>query len=153
MLFLIAFVGAAVIALVLWKAMNSAQPPSRAAAAPTPAAAEPRPRVSGPDDDPEFLRQLDEKVRKRDDAARLTLTGRSTSAGRSGRGPSNASATAAASSSSASRVRRLQPVQVHLGALLEVRVERDPHHRAAARREVLGHPVQVHPARPSGARS
>ncbi len=68
MLFLIAFVGAAVIALVLWRAMNTAggdvdlgqsrpeapQPPSRA-------------RVSGPDDDPDFLRQLDEKVRRRDD--------------------------------------------------------------------------------------
>jgi hypothetical protein len=25
------------------------------------------PRVSGPDDDPDFLRQLDEKVRKRDE--------------------------------------------------------------------------------------
>jgi hypothetical protein len=26
-----------------------------------------RPRVSGPDDDPEFLRQLDERVRRRED--------------------------------------------------------------------------------------
>ena len=26
-----------------------------------------RPRVSGPDDDPDFLRQLDEKVKRRDD--------------------------------------------------------------------------------------
>jgi hypothetical protein len=66
MLFLIAFVGAAVIALVLWKAMNTAaaegpQLPRR----PIPGAG--RPRVSGPDDDPDFLRQLDEKVRRRDE--------------------------------------------------------------------------------------
>jgi hypothetical protein len=69
MLFLIAFVGAAIIALVLWKAMNSGavefpQPVRhrRPMAGPTR-----RPRVSGPDDDAEFLRQLDEKVRKRDE--------------------------------------------------------------------------------------
>ena len=66
MLFLIAFIGAAVIALVLWRAMNTAradvpQRPSGPVAGPT------RPRASGPDDDPDFLRQLDEKVRKRDD--------------------------------------------------------------------------------------
>ncbi len=65
MLFLIAFVGAAIIALVLWKAMNSsrsaAQPPARRPQQ------GPRPRVSGPDDDPDFLRQLDEKVKRRDD--------------------------------------------------------------------------------------
>jgi hypothetical protein len=67
MLFLIAFVGAAIIALVLWKAMNSsrsaAPPPTRRA----PSQQGPRPRVSGPDDDPDFLRQLDEKVKRRDD--------------------------------------------------------------------------------------
>jgi hypothetical protein len=67
MLFLIAFVGAAVIALVLWRAMNSAraefpEQPGRPEAPPPP-----RMRVSGPDDDPDFLRQLDEKVRRRDD--------------------------------------------------------------------------------------
>jgi hypothetical protein len=68
MLFLIAFVGAAIIALVLWKAMNSGavefpQPQRR-----RPVAGPSRsPRVSGPDDDPDFLRQLDEKVRKRDE--------------------------------------------------------------------------------------
>jgi hypothetical protein len=67
MLFLIAFVGAAIIALVLWKAMNA----SRSAAPPiarrpqSPGAS--RPRASGPDDDPDFLRQLDEKVKRRDD--------------------------------------------------------------------------------------
>ncbi len=64
MLFLIAFVGAAVIALVLWRAMNTtapadpSEPPVRAPA---------RPRASGPDDDPEFLRQLGERVRRRED--------------------------------------------------------------------------------------
>jgi len=68
MLFLIAFVGAAVVALVLWKAMNTAQPdggppPRRQYTGP----ARPRPRVSGPDVAIEFLRQLDEKVRRRDD--------------------------------------------------------------------------------------
>jgi hypothetical protein len=68
MLFLIAFVGAAIIALVLWKAMNSGavefpQPQRRGPVA-GPARA---PRVSGPDDDPDFLRQLDEKVRRRDE--------------------------------------------------------------------------------------
>jgi hypothetical protein len=67
MLFLIAFVGAAIIALVLWKAMNS----SRSEAPPVARRPQPpgagRPRVSGPDDDPDFLRQLDEKVKRRDD--------------------------------------------------------------------------------------
>jgi hypothetical protein len=64
-LFLIAFIGAAVIALVLWKAMNAAsrsdlpQPPRPTSPSP--------PAVHGPDDDPEFLRQLDEKVRRRDE--------------------------------------------------------------------------------------
>lgn len=68
MLFLIAFVGAAIIALVLWKAMNSGavefpQPERRRpVAGPTR-----QPRISGPDDDPDFLRQLDEKVRRRDE--------------------------------------------------------------------------------------
>ncbi|WP_433276246.1 hypothetical protein ACQPZA_33850 [Pseudonocardia xinjiangensis] len=66
MLFLIAFVGAAIIALVLWKAMSSGgpqvpQPPRR------PTTGSGRPRVNGPDDDPDFLRQLDEKVRRRED--------------------------------------------------------------------------------------
>jgi hypothetical protein len=64
MLFLIAFVGAAIIALVLWKAMNTSRsdtPPAvRGPSRSTP-------RASGPDDDPDFLRKLDERVRRRDD--------------------------------------------------------------------------------------
>lgn len=62
MLFLIAFVVVAIIALVLWKAMGTVReaPPSGERQAPGPA----RPRVSGPDDDPDFLRQLDERVRR-----------------------------------------------------------------------------------------
>jgi hypothetical protein len=66
MLFLIAFVGAAIIALVLWKAMNA----SRSDTPPLshrPAQGAGRSRASGPDDDPDFLRQLDEKVKRRDD--------------------------------------------------------------------------------------
>ena len=65
LLFLIAFVGAAVIALVLWKAMNTAQGETPAEPARRPDTV--RPRVSGPDADPEFLRQLDERVRRRED--------------------------------------------------------------------------------------
>ncbi|MEJ3652407.1 hypothetical protein WEH80_05330 [Actinomycetes bacterium KLBMP 9759] len=65
-LFVIAFLGAAIIAIVLWKAMNTARgemplPPRR------PSGPSGRPRVSGPDDDPDFLRQLDERVKRRDD--------------------------------------------------------------------------------------
>ncbi|HEY0814803.1 MAG TPA: hypothetical protein VGE11_16120 [Pseudonocardia sp.] len=65
LLFLIAFVGAAVIALVLWKAMNTAQ--GETPAEPVRRPGHTRPRVSGPDDDPEFLRQLDERTRRRED--------------------------------------------------------------------------------------
>jgi hypothetical protein len=63
MLFLIAFLGAAVIALVLWRAMNT----TSGDVAETPTRAPARPRANGPDDDPEFLRQLDERVRRRED--------------------------------------------------------------------------------------
>lgn len=66
MLFLIAFVGAAIVAMVLWKAMNTAregmaEPPPRRQ--PTGAAR----RVAGPDDDPDFLRRLSEQVRRPDE--------------------------------------------------------------------------------------
>lgn len=63
MLFLIAFVGAAVIALVLWKAMAARTEPSSGGAPRGPV----RSRASGPDDDPDFLRKLDERVKRRDD--------------------------------------------------------------------------------------
>lgn len=66
MLFLIAFVGAAIIALVLWKAMNASRADTPAAVR-RPSRGTARPRVSGPDDDPDFLRKLDERVRRRDD--------------------------------------------------------------------------------------
>ena len=66
MLFLIAFIGAAVIALVLWKAMNAAQAEESRVPGPQ-APGRARPRVSGPDDDPDFLRQLDERARRQDD--------------------------------------------------------------------------------------
>jgi hypothetical protein len=63
MLFLVAFVGAAVIALVLWKAMTARTDPPAGRTPRGPA----RSGVSGPDDDPDFLRKLDEKVKRRDD--------------------------------------------------------------------------------------
>lgn len=68
MLFLIAFVGAAVVVVVLWKAMNTVRPdgpaPPRQPAA---RATRTRPRVHGPDDDPDFLRHLGEKLRRGED--------------------------------------------------------------------------------------
>jgi len=56
---------AAIIALVLWKAMNASRSVPPPATRRTPPAG--RARASGPDDDPDFLRQLDEKVKRRDD--------------------------------------------------------------------------------------
>ena len=67
MLFLIAFVGAAIIALVLWKAMNAVRRDVPPVASRSQSSGSTRARVSGPDDDPDFLRQLDEKVKRRDD--------------------------------------------------------------------------------------
>jgi hypothetical protein len=65
MLLLVAFIGAAIVALVLWRAMNSAragvsEPPRRQATGPVR-------RIAGPDDDPEFLRRLAEQVRRQDE--------------------------------------------------------------------------------------
>jgi hypothetical protein len=66
MLILVAFIGAAIVALVLWRAMNTARagiaepPPRRQATGPVR-------RVAGPDDDPEFLRRLSEQVRRQDE--------------------------------------------------------------------------------------
>ena len=66
MLFLIAFIGAAIIALVLWKAMNASRSSTQPPLGRRPRQAPPV-RASGPDDDPDFLRQLDERVKRRDD--------------------------------------------------------------------------------------
>lgn len=70
MLFLIALVGAAVVAVVLWKAMSAVRTditgPPIGPRRPIIRSSRPS-RPSGPDDDPEFLRQLDEKVRRRQD--------------------------------------------------------------------------------------
>lgn len=57
MLFLIALAAAAIVGVVLWKTM-SGHP-----ASPTESAAGTR-RGAAPDDDPEFLRQLSERVRR-----------------------------------------------------------------------------------------
>jgi hypothetical protein len=67
MLFLIAFVGAAIIAMVLWKAMNAVRRAVPPVASRPQSSGSTRAPVSGPDDDPDFLRQLDERVKRRDD--------------------------------------------------------------------------------------
>ena len=67
MLFLIAFVGAAIIALVLWKAMNASRGETPPVVGRPHHPGPSRHRVSGPDDDPDFLRKLDERVKRRDD--------------------------------------------------------------------------------------
>ncbi|WP_344423523.1 hypothetical protein [Pseudonocardia ailaonensis] len=68
MLYLIAFAGAAVIAFLLWKAMTGdhADVP-RGTSEPRSAGTPRRPRPTGPDDDPDFLRNLDETLRRKDD--------------------------------------------------------------------------------------
>jgi hypothetical protein len=61
MLFLIALVGAVIVGLLVWKALSLPRQglPSRPAA--------PSRRVTGPDDDPEFLRQLGQRFRADED--------------------------------------------------------------------------------------
>lgn len=54
MLFLLALVAAAVAGLVLWKAMTAQPPRASDSAAARPA----------PDDDPEFLREVSERLRR-----------------------------------------------------------------------------------------
>jgi hypothetical protein len=67
-LFLIALVGAVIVALLVWRAMNAAGDGRARPGGSVPRQARPAPpRVSGPDDDPEFLRQLDERVRRPED--------------------------------------------------------------------------------------
>lgn len=53
MVFLIAVLGAAIVTLVLWRMLSAGVAP------------QPEPPVA-PDDDPEFLRQLDERLRRED---------------------------------------------------------------------------------------
>jgi hypothetical protein len=67
-LYLVAFAGAAVIAFLLWRAMNSdrAEIP-RGSSAPRASGAPRAPRPTGPDDDPDFLRSLDEDLRRPED--------------------------------------------------------------------------------------
>lgn len=64
MLVLIAFVVAALVAVVLWKTMSTGQ--DRPPFGPGGRDTTPR-RVTGPDDDPEFLRRLDERTRRHED--------------------------------------------------------------------------------------
>jgi hypothetical protein len=68
MLYLIAFAVAAVIALLLWRAMSAdrADVP-RGTGTARPAAPPRQARPTGPDDDPDFLRGLDESLRRGDD--------------------------------------------------------------------------------------
>ncbi|GAA4712901.1 hypothetical protein GCM10023215_64690 [Pseudonocardia yuanmonensis] len=68
MLYLIVFAVAAVIALLLWRAMSGdrADVP-RGTGTAGPAAPPRRTRATGPDDDPDFLRSLDETMRRGDD--------------------------------------------------------------------------------------
>jgi hypothetical protein len=68
MLYLVAFAVAAVIALLLWRAMSGdrADVP-RGTGTARPAAPPRQPRPTGPDDDPDFLRSLDETMRRGDD--------------------------------------------------------------------------------------
>jgi hypothetical protein len=68
MLYLIAFAVAAAIALLLWRAMSAdrADVP-RGTGTPGPAAPPRRTRPTGPDDDPDFLRSLDESVHRDED--------------------------------------------------------------------------------------
>ncbi|MFC5994024.1 hypothetical protein ACFQE5_07345 [Pseudonocardia hispaniensis] len=70
LLFVVTLAGALVIGFLLWKAMNverqSSRPDLRHVLR-RPSAGTVRSRASGPDDDPEFLRHLDETVRRRKD--------------------------------------------------------------------------------------
>jgi len=74
MLFLFLLIGAAIVAVLVWRTLGAEQAPSddrtlRSVGRPAGSVSRPSPppRASGPDDDPEFLRQLDEKVKGRDE--------------------------------------------------------------------------------------
>ena len=73
LIFLVAFVGAAVIALLMWRAMNTERTSDRTGVPGPTRSAPVRPpqrRATGPDDDPDFLRRLDETVKRREDPPR-----------------------------------------------------------------------------------
>ncbi|SFM57497.1 hypothetical protein SAMN05216207_1001146 [Pseudonocardia ammonioxydans] len=71
MLFLILLLGAAVVAVLLVRALRSEQMVAERLPRPElpwAGGQKPeRPRAAGPDDDPDFLRELDEKVRNQED--------------------------------------------------------------------------------------
>lgn len=73
MLFLILLLGAAVVAVLLVRTLRSEQMVSDPSSRPElpwvsgQRDGRPRPRTTGPDDDPDFLRELDEKVRNQDE--------------------------------------------------------------------------------------
>ena len=74
LLLFVAFLGAAVIALLMWRAMNREQTSDRAEipgpGQRPPSVAPERRRATGPDDDPDFLRKLGETVKRREDPPR-----------------------------------------------------------------------------------
>lgn len=71
MFFLILLLGAAVVAVLLVRTLRSEQMVADRLPRPelpwTTGQKPARPRATGPDDDPDFLRELDEKVRDQDD--------------------------------------------------------------------------------------
>jgi hypothetical protein len=67
MLLLIAFAGAAIIALLLWRAMQTDRAEVPGGTAQQSAPADRRPRATGPDDDPDFLRHLAESIKRPED--------------------------------------------------------------------------------------
>lgn len=71
--FLVAFLGAAVIALLMWRAMNNERTSERADVPGAERRIAPRTvqrRSTGPDDDPDFLRKLGETLKRREDPPR-----------------------------------------------------------------------------------
>lgn len=74
MLFLFLLIGVAIVAVLVWRTLGAEQASSSDRAVRPPdgpsgpvTRPSPPPRASGPDDDPDFLRQLDEKVKGRDE--------------------------------------------------------------------------------------
>ncbi|MFP5069431.1 hypothetical protein ACLFMI_07175 [Pseudonocardia nantongensis] len=71
MLFLILLLGAAIVAVLLVRTLRAEQmvsdPGSRPELPWSSGQRTEKPRTTGPDDDPDFLRELDEKVRNQDE--------------------------------------------------------------------------------------